>query len=266
MIILKILILSLAFADFDETLLQAPKKDSDTESIYAVICRTRTHLRWDICSSLRPDNSESVKSFKFSNMGENKIVKKSGFGIGRDFEFLFEDQARSDLGLLIWDMPDQKESHGHLKLMMFFPRTYLPKASYYADDNKDTITVMLPNGEDVIFNGKTKEIIGGVLSEAPMEQDKEGNAIEPQVNYSGAGVVLWAHAINDYPVGLSPKELLANKKAYIKKAGKKLCIVNANELWYTDDSLGGNILFNKKYVTDLAFDRFTKNKCGFSIY
>jgi hypothetical protein len=249
-------------SDYDETKIQEPFSDSNEEFLEATICRTRDHLRWDYCSSKYANGEEQMKNFKFSNYGENKIVPKSGFGVGRDFEFQFEGFARSDLGLLIWDMPDEYESHGHLKLMMFFPRLVMPAIRYVSDSNKDQLIVTLPTKEEVIFNGKTREIIGGVMSELPLRQDSMGAALNPGVSYIGTGVVVEADRLNDYPVGLQGKDNIAT----ISKKGHKDCKIPAKELWYTDDNKGGNVFFNKKYVTDEAFDKLLQKKCKFSMY
>lgn len=262
---LSLLISPILHAEFDETIIQAPRKESNEEVLGPTICRTRDHLRWDVCYSKNDDNTETMKSFKFTNYGENVIVPTPGFGVGRLFEFNFEDQARSDLNLLLWDMPDEYESHGHLKMMMFFPRTHLFAINYVSNDVEDLVNVTLPNGELVSFNGKTYEIVSGVLNEGPMAQDKDGNGLEPNVNYTGNGVVVWAHRLNDYPVGVSDSTR-KKQTAYIAKKGYPLCKVSASDLWYTDASKGGNVMFNKSYVTDIAFDKYLLKKCKFSMF
>ncbi|RPJ72504.1 MAG: hypothetical protein EHM20_13670, partial [Alphaproteobacteria bacterium] len=241
-------------ADFDETIVQAPLTDSNEEYLLPTICRTRNHLRWDYCSNMYKNGDEQVKNFRFTNWGENKIVPKAGFGVGRDFEFQFEGFARSDLGLLIWDMPDENESHGHLKLMMFFPRVVMPAIRYISDSEKDLVIVTLPTTEEVIFNGKTKEVMGGVFSELPIQQDNEGYALNPGILYKGSGVVIEADRIGDYPVGFED-QMGKNNIATISKKGHKNCKVPAKDLWYTDKTKGGNVFFNKNYVTDEAFDK-----------
>lgn len=250
--------------DFDETKIQAPFTDSNEEILQNTICRTRDHLRWDYCSTQFENGEEQMKSFKFSNWGENKIVPKSGFGMGRDFEFMFEGFARSDMGLLIWDMPDEVESHGHLKLMMFFPRLVMPAIRYVSDSEKDLVIVTLPTKEEMVFNGKSKEVVSGVVSEEPMKQDQEGNALNPGLVYNGSGVVVEADRLADYPVGLAAQS--KNNLATIRKKGHKDCKIPVKDLWYTDDNKGGNVFFNKKYVTDKAFDQLLKQKCKFSMY
>ena len=248
----------------DETIVQAPLKDSNEERLMGTVCRTRNHLRWDFCSNRDDDGNELMKSFKFTNYGGNNSVPMEGFGVGREFEFMFEDLARSDMGLLVWDSPDEVESHGHLKLLTFFPREVLPAIRYESDSEKDVVIVTLPTREEVVFNGKTKEIVSGALKEVPLSQDRSGAALNPGVSYEGSGVVIETHALADWPVGIAQAE--AGNSAIIKKKGFKNCTVPVKDLWYTDHSKGGNVFFNKKYVTDVAFDSFLKKRCKFSMY
>ncbi len=259
------LITNLSFAnDFDETKLQFPYKDVNEQSLGPTLCKTRDHLRWDICFNYWSDDLILPKSIRFMNHGENVIVPKSGFGIGRSFEFMFEDLARSDLGLLVWDSPDEYESHGHLKLMMFFPRKYMFRANYISNENVDHVIITLPTGEDVVFNGKTYEIVSGVLSESPITSDEEGNALEPKVNYTGSGVVLWAHKLNNYPVGHN--DSAKKDKAFFYKKGFPICTINSSDLWHTNSDKNENVMFRSEYSTDLALDIYLKKKCKFSMF
>lgn len=249
-----------AFAEFDETKIQSPIKESNEEILFGSSCLSRDHSLWDVCFSINPQNEKLMRSFKFSNYGENVIVPVSGFGVGREFEFNFEGLARSDMSLLIWDSPDEQESHAHLKLLTFFPREVMPAIRYYQDAETDVIIVTLPTREEVLFNGKTREVISGALKEGPMKQTAQGHAINPDVQYQGHGVVIEASALADWPVGVS------KRMATIKKIGHKSCLVPINELWFTDHKKGGNVFFNKKLISDLAFDTWLKKSCGFSIY
>lgn len=262
--LLMLLISANAFAEFDETLIQAPIKESNEEVLYAGGCRTRDHERWNICYTINPDEVYTPRSFSFSNVGENKIVPKPGFFVSRDFEFTFEGVARSDMGLLVWDSPDDNESHGHLKLMTFFPRDIMPAIRYESDSEKDIMIVTLPTREEVIFNGKTREIISGALSEGPIRQTSSGAAMSPDVQYTGSGVVVEASALANWPVGFEGEA--SAKMVTIKKKGFKTCSVPGKDLWYTDNSKGGNVFFNKKLYSNQAFDQYVKKNCGFSIY
>ncbi|MBC7539625.1 MAG: hypothetical protein H7281_12450 [Bacteriovorax sp.] len=258
-----ILILSAkVFADFDETQIQTPLKDSDEEILNGSICRTRDHGHWDVCYSLDANDVELMRSFKFSNFGGNKTVPMSGFGISRDFEFSFEGLARSDMNLLVWDAPDEIESHAHLKILYFFPRTVLPAIHF--DESNSALIVTLPTKEEVIFDAKTREVMSGALTEGILKQTSSGTAVAPNIQYAGSGVVVEADAVANWPVGFDGAN--AGKTVSIKKKGQKVCNIPGKELFYTDDNKGGNVFLNKKYITDAAFDVFVKKRCGFSIF
>lgn len=250
--------------EFDETLIQAPIFESNEEVLYGGGCRTRDHLRWDMCYSINPEKEYTPRNFKFQNYGPNKIVTNTGFSMGRSFEFKFEGMARSDMGLMIWDSPDEYESHAHIKLMTFFPRDIMPAIRYESDSEKDILIVTLPTREEVIFNGKTREVISGVFSEGPIRQTSSGAATSPDVQYTGAGVVIEASAVANWPVGFEGEA--SAKTVSIKKRGHKTCYVPGKDLWYTDRSKGGNVFFNKKLYSNEAFDSYVKKNCKFSIY
>ncbi len=184
----------------------------------------------------------------------------SGLSVGREYEFMFEDLARSDLGLLLWDSPDEYESHAHLKIMFFFPREILPAIRY----QKDEIIVTLPTREEVVYDLKSYEIIRGVLKEGPIKQKASGEAQAPDVEYTGKGVVIEASALADWPVNVLNSG--AKKIITIKKNGQKNCLVPVGDLWYTDTKFGSNVFFNKKLISNDAFNGYLIKRCGFSLY
>lgn len=89
--------------DFNETLIQSPINESNEINLYAGGCRTRSHLRWDMCYSIDRQNVYTPRSFQFTNEGGNASVPNEGIYVGRSFEFNFEGLARSDMSLMIWD-------------------------------------------------------------------------------------------------------------------------------------------------------------------
>ena len=262
MLFLSLLFSCSAFAEFDETQIQVPINESNEEILFGTTCRSRDH--WDICFSINLLDQRKMRSFKFMNTGGNPTVPQSGVMIGRDYEFNFEGLARSDMSLLVWDSPDENESHGHLKLMYFFPRDIMPAIRFDDSQGLKTLVVTLPTREEVVFNESTHEVISGALSEAPVKQTSGGHAVAPSVNYIGKGVVVEASALANWPVGFTGDR--ASKMVLIKKTGHKNCIVPGKELFYTDESKGGNVFFNKKYINDKTFDSYVQNRCGFSIY
>lgn len=260
-ILVMFLLSSNLFAQFDETVIQPPLKESNDVTLFGLSCRTRSHLQWDICFNILKDETRIERSIKIKNYGENKIVPTSGLLTGREFDFMFEDFARSDLSLLIWDSPDESEKNGHLKMMMFFPKNVLWSIRNEYDSTKDHLIITLPTEEEVIFNAKTREIISGALSEGPIRTNANGTAKAPDVQYTGSGVVISSSALADWPVGIAgPKYASINKKGY------KTCLVPQADLWFTDHKKGGNVFFNKKLISNENMDSYLQKKCGFSIY
>ena len=252
--------------NFDETLTQPPLRQSNQESLdnNPFKCITRNHLLWSTCYNIGTKDVFVPRSFNFTNEGGNKTVPKSTEA-NRKYSFEFQGAALSDMSLLIWDSPSFKNSQGHLKLMTFFPRDVMP-AIRQSDTDEDILVVTLPTREEVLFNGKTKEIVSGALKEGPMKQASGGAAISPDVQYTGSGVVVEASARGDFPVGFEGKNSDNHKTVTIKKKGEKTCSVPEKDLWYTDKSKGSNSFFNKDLYTNEAFDNYVKKKCNFSIY
>ncbi len=252
--------------DFDETVVQAPLRQSNQESLdnNPFTCITRDHLLWSTCYNVGTKDMYVPRSFNITNEGGNPSVPKSS-SASRKYSFEFQGAALSDMSLLIWDSPSDTTSHGHLKLMTFFPRDVMP-AIHKSETDKDIIIVTLPTREEVLFNSRTKEIIGGALKEGPMKQSGKGAAMAPDVQYTGSGVVVEATARGDFPVGFEGKSSDNHKTVTIKKKGEKTCTVPEKDLWYTDKSKGSNSFFNKDLYTNEAFDSYVKKKCKFSIY
>jgi hypothetical protein len=133
----------------------------------------------------------------------------------------------------------------------------------------DTFEVTLPNKEVVKFNATTKEIVGGVLSEGPMAQEKNGKAKIVEVKYSGAGVLIRIDKVGELTTGdidVRGKAVPSPNIAVISKKGQKDCKVPAKDMWYTDYEKQGKVMMKKEYSTDKGINDFILKKCGFSIY
>lgn len=245
----------------DETMSVPPFKARVESSLRSMPCRSFGN-GYDIC---RTENGP-IEKFMLANNGGNNIVKKKEYYINRTFEFSFEDQARSDMQLMISDSPDDFTSHATYSVMVFFPRTYLPSVK----KNGDVLDVTLPNGEKVQYNANTREVIGGVFTETPMAQDERGKAKPPGIKYTGAGVVIRADKSGDLPMG-DVEDSQGNRKpspviATISKKGFNDCKVPSKDIWYTDYNKGNNVLMKAELATDQGFDDFVRKKCGFSIF
>ena len=119
----------------------------------------------------------------------------------RDFQFRFDDRARQDIQLFISDWAPSRDKQFRLSELMnsvlhFFPRNYLP--AIFGSEARYIVT--LPTGEQVEFDAKTREILGGVFSETAVDLNPDRAARKfPGVNYLGKGVVVRANSRGTRP-------------------------------------------------------------------
>lgn len=230
----------------DAPLIIPPTRTQNHNGIRPIRCRT---LPGDIDSCTYEGDSEPGK-FKLRNRGPNKTVSAGNSGRMREWGFDFEGKARQDLGLAISDMPNGTVSQTQESYIMVFPRKSLPTIRTVG--NRQIVT--LPTGETVTFDLKTKQVIGGVLSEDGA-MTEGGKTLQPaKVSYRGNGVMVRVDVRGDEP-------RLKSETATITKQGK-ICRVPTKKLW-PDRSERSAAHF--KYFSDSDFDAFLKSTCGFGL-
>lgn len=216
----------------------------------------------------RVNRNNQVVGFEFSNRGGNRILPNrydisKNLLFTRDFQFRFDDRARQDIHLAVTDWPPSADRQFRLSdlmnsIMHFFPRNYLPAIASL--DGKYLVT--LPTGEQIQFDALTHEILGGVLSEVPVDLTPNRAARKfPGVNYSGKGVVVRVNARGADPrLGTTATIMTGSPPADCPK-GKKCdqCQVPSRELW----SQSGAVRF--KFPTDAEFDQYLRSRCGFGL-
>lgn len=249
-------------AKYDETQVVEPYREVAESSYSTHSCR-ETKGGWDLCR-----NEKGIVGFTLVNHGPNKIVKTNESHINREMSFEFEDRARSDMRLIVAEAPDDTVSHITYSIMMFFPRTVLPSVKKVGEE----LEVTLPTKEIIRYNAKTKEVIGGVMTEGAMKQDpkNKNKAVPAALNYTGRGVLIRADKSGDLPYGdietKSGAPAPSISIATVSKKGFKDCKIPSKDIWYTDYNNSGNVLIKKDLATDAGLDSFIKFKCGFSIY
>ena len=253
-------------SEYNEEMLTFPLKQTNELSLTTSSCRSRPKDKgWDYCYKEKSDGTMMINSFQIQNTGPNDIVKSQPdqYYVNRNYQFEFEDQARSDMHLYVTDSPDEYTSNGTYNLYMFFPRTYLPSIKREGDE----LHVTLPNGEKVVYDAETKKIKSGVLSEKTMEQlpARAGcdtaekacgrKAKADPISYTGSGVLIKVSASGDLPVG--DRENSAGQKiknpliATVLKKGKS-CNIPVAELWHTPHMIK-TLLLDR--FCHLCFDR-----------
>lgn len=193
-------------------------------------------------------NHQTVENFLVRNSGPNAMVDKKDGLTSRVFNFRTEDNALSDAHLEINDIRMSNSGTNDAKIyrLMFFPRSQLPSAKLLADK----IELTLPNKEKVLFDKKTKQIIGGVLSEKKLNTNFSQSLNENSVNYTGTGVVI-------------KLDVVKAGKAIITK-GSATCKVDSADLWY-EDAKTKRTIFKEQYATDEGLNKYIQKECGFGM-
>ena len=251
---------------FPESVLTPPEKDRATLSLsYDTILISRkpetpNHSGWQY----RKDHKGKIVGFEFSNHGGNRVLphrydSKKNLFFTRDFQFRFDDRARQDIQLYVSDWVPSKNTQFRLSdlihsVMYFFPRTYLPTI---VNLGKRSI-VTLPTGEEVEFDAASYEVLGGVLSEEPVDLNPNRAARKfPGLRYSGKGIVVQANARGTDPRLTGVATIRAGSRAKHCNGPTRCdpCEVPAKELWHQN----GAIRF--KFSTDEEFNRYLNARC-----
>lgn len=205
------------------------------------------------------------EEFSFVNVGKNRIVKRSSSS--RTFNFEYPEHARQNIAMQIDDAPNETISHTMHSYFMIFPRKKLP----VLEQLTGTMEVTLPNGEKMIFDKETKEIIGGVFDEGAVDLGPDRTKRSyPELKYKGRGVVLRVNARGQSPQ-LSQFEKDKIDMEYGHTGSSEVLIINGTtgekcrrpkiDFWDTLDV--SPIEF--KFATDEAFEVYLQNNCGFGL-
>jgi hypothetical protein len=248
-------------SDYNESILTEPFLSTPLKRINNPSCGDSSLGDYRVCKK-----NGLPEIFALKNTGQNPIVPKVEDGISREYEFNFEDRARSDMYLLISDGVDDRTSSISYTTMVFLPRKVLPRIK----KENNFLYVTLPNLEVVVFDEKTHEIKGGVLSEGPQKQNpKNKYALPSDVQYNGNGVVISVSKNGGFPHQgiekkdgtMAPSTLLTT----VSKKGFKDCKIPVKDIWF-EDKARANLLVKKELESDDGMDQFIKNRCGFSIF
>ncbi len=247
--------------DYNETILSEPFLSTPKKREKNPSCGDSSFGNYTVCKK-----EGMPEIFSLKNFGPNPIVPKAQDGVYREFEFNFEDRARSDMHLLISDGVDDRTSSVSYTTMVFLPRKVLPRIK----KENNLLYVTLPNLEVVVFDEKTHEIKGGVLTEGPQRRNSKNKyALPSDVQYNGDGVVIsvskngaFPHQGTERKDGTMAPSLLS---ATVKKKGFKDCLIPVKDIWFEDQSRA-NLLLKKELESDEGMDQMLKKRCGFSLF
>ena len=234
--------------------------------------RVQVILRLESACSVRVrEQNGKVAGFEFENDSKNAVNPRTAeHGSSRSFYFEFDQRNKRDINLNITENSGLtgKLSHDLLETkILFVPRRVVP----YIDMNHDQVNcahkVILPTNEYILFDAITKEIIGGVLEEAPMDMTESRHQREfAGISYTGNGIMIRADRRAGTPEHTYNVSYNVNEKirdAVITHKGKE-CIVNKNMIWENTDNPDTTAFF--KYASDQEFlDTVINPICGWNL-
>ncbi|HXH31021.1 MAG TPA: hypothetical protein VNJ01_09435 [Bacteriovoracaceae bacterium] len=216
-------------------------------------------------SATRPTLTEG---FEFENLGDNRIVDSKKYKHSqRAFSFEYTGQVRQNLAMQIDDAPSETISQTMHSVFMFFPRKTLP----LVEQLEQTLRVTLPNGEKMVFQKDTKEILDGVFSEGPVDVKKDRFLRSyADLKYLGHGVVLRVNSRGQSPQ-LGEYETDKIDLEHGVRGSAEVLIMNGStgqrcrrpkaDFWEPIDV--SPIEF--KFPTDAGFDQYLRTHCGFGL-
>ncbi|MFI5345936.1 MAG: hypothetical protein ACHQ51_06135 [Elusimicrobiota bacterium] len=237
---------------------RAPLKDARTGDSDCRATSLAADGGFDYCV-----NEADYHEFTLRNSSSPRI-NPTGRGVHRDYSFSAPENARQELGLFVYEWasldPGADDSASSmLSEILFFPRRVTPSVRLTPDGASYEAT--LPTGETVLFEARTKEILGGVLTEtAPIDtnQDRHARAFAA-LRYSGGGIMLRSDQRGDSP---RSSVVWGQKKYATVVWGAKTCRVSTADVWKQDASGAGSA---NLYPTDEGFYSMLGRKCGWTV-
>ena len=200
-----------------------------------------------------------ILGFNLSNTGPNRIIPvpatEIGTGPDREYQFRFQSRARQDIYFSVTDTPDEFLSNRMESYLYLFPRHNIPAIELIENGAKgEELKVTLPNGEEIVFDAKTKEILRGVFREtAPLDQNPDRFKRKfAALEYSGSGTLIRVNRRGGDPrLGTTA----------VVTQGKKACKIPSSLLFDQNPRSDVNFLF----PTDEGFNALLLKKCGFGL-
>ena len=190
------------------------------------------------------------RGFSFTNHGPNDIVptepNESFEFPTRDYFFSTDDGAKRDTYLWISDYVGSGRTSDYFETMLVF----LPRVGQmHVEEQDQNLIVTLNTGEEITVFKKYKTLVGGVMSEKPVDLNPDrAQRRFAEIDYTGKGIMIRSDA-----KGADPR--LA-KTASVFKKGLPVCKIPGPTFWTQD----GHPKF--KFVNDEDAYAVIKEKCG----
>lgn len=211
------------------------------------------NIKCNINVSLSDD--DQLISFTVKNETRNKINSSSNDS-SRFYKFKFEERAKQTFMLEIRDdvAITGKISHDYMETnLVFIPRKIVPYIDMTKSDDNH-FTIVLPTNEIVNFNLHTREIIGGVIKESPIDFNKSRFIRNfAGIKYSGKGILIRTDRrggipnkkhITSFNINERPNEATITYK-------DKICYVDKDLIWKNTLGDDGKVIF--RFASDQDF-------------
>jgi hypothetical protein len=233
-----------------------------TEGLEYTLSTFKNDPHYTCSEAYRLGSFEAITDFIIVNDGSHKI-NPLGFTerkASREFNFVFEEGARQNLKMEINENANadgNSSSWNMHSVLIIIPRTILPYVEHAKEENK--FIVHLPNEEVIEFDANTREIIGGVFQEGPIDTREDRFKRKfAEMKYNGAGYLIRVDQRGELP---EADNVWGVKKFATISKGEKSCKVSVSKLWDQEGGEASKHYFN--FPTDEEFYQFVQNECGF---
>lgn len=199
----------------------------------------------------------TVIGFSFDNKTKNSVNPNGDNGAAREFVFKFDNRASQNMKLEITENSGLTGRMSHDLLhttMIFLPRVAIPYVHINTENGGCTRNIYLPSGEFFEIDSLSKQILGGVLKELPMDLTPSRHARGfAGIEYLGKGITIRVDRRSGTPEHVYSVPFNNNervKDATISYQGKT-CYVPKEFIW--DDALDSNQEAIFRFETDQEF-------------
>lgn len=217
-----------------------------------------------------PDREREVCGFSLQNTGSPKVnpVGLKRKGAHREYAFLFPDRARENIHLTINDdvKLSGRFSHDNMfREMHFFPRRQLPTLE--VDRQEGLVTVTLPTGEPVIIDRDSMELVGGALSEGPIDFTRSRHQRRnPDVRYRGDYLAITVAQRGEAPRRARVWGRVKYAEAHYPAKYPRACRLSPRYIWDQRPKPGDtDPKLTMLHASDEALFSMVERRCGWDL-
>lgn len=249
---------------------EAPERDQVRDAYRYLRELDVTDIKGFRYMSYRPAGRKEIVGFSLVNDGSSRVNPRGlkVAGAQRMYIFAFPDRARENIYLTINDdvnLSGRFSYDNMYREMLFFPRIELPTVEKVNDGA--LLKVTLPTGEPVLFDAKTKEIVGGVLREEPIDFNRNRFARHnPGIRYEGQHMVITVAQRGEAPRRARVWGQTKYAEVYYPAKYAKACRISPRLLFDQRPKKGDtDPKLTMLHATDASLFRTIEKQCGWNL-